>query len=183
VGEKSRDAKRELIELDDPTELADSEAVESGTVPPQTTVPTVIPKVHPRARERMVTVTDEVALEQARLASAVSDMPPAARPRAESLVEIDAGEADLDDLDEGEQVAILRARLHPLTRTPTLARKLTELGELLEDPRTAYVLGFIDGILPLETILEVTGVPELEALRVLDRMISQGIVVFERPAP
>ena len=54
---------------------------------------------------------------------------------------------------------------------------MTELGALLEDPKTAYVLGFVDGLLPLETIIDVTGLPELETLRVLDRMIAQSIVI------
>jgi hypothetical protein len=184
VGFESRDAKSDLLDLDDPTELEAS--LDSGTVPRPTVVPKFDPKKYAEdteVRGRMPTVTDELALEQARVASLPSDAPPKARPRADSLVEIDAGEADLDALDEGEQVAILRARLHPIERTPKLARNLTELGELLEDPKTAYVLGFVDGILPLETIIEVTGLPELDTLRVLDRMVAQGIVVFDANAP
>jgi hypothetical protein len=65
-----------------------------------------------------------------------------------------------------------------MTRVPALAKELSELGPMLSDPKTAYVLGFVDGILPLEIIVEVTGLPELDTLRVLDRMISQSVVVF-----
>ena len=96
----------------------------------------------------------------------------------DSSVEIDAGEEDLDTLDPAEQVAILSDRLAPLTRVPSLAKEMTQLGSLLEDPKTAFVLGFVDGILPLETIIDVTGLPELETLRVLDRMVAQSIVIF-----
>ncbi|MEA2752885.1 MAG: hypothetical protein QOI41_7028, partial [Myxococcales bacterium] len=145
-------------------------------------------------RERMPTLTDETALEHARLQSLPSNMPPPRRPMStvpgplldttrnprDSSVEIDTGEEDLESLDAGVQVAILSSRLAPLTRVPSLAKELAQLGALLEDPKTAYVLGFVDGLLPLETIIDVTGLPELETLRVLDRMVSQSVVIFRR---
>lgn len=195
------DARRELIELDDPTNLeASADDEKSGAQP----IPTIIPDFDPQlfaeaseVRERMSTLVDEESLEQARLASLPSNNPPpqplfSTSPGpllvdggddADALVEIDADEADLDALDGEEQAAILRARLTPLSRVPTMMRKLTELGGLLEDPKTAYVLGFVDGILPLDTIIDVTGLPELDTLRVLDRMVSQGIVVFRPSRP
>jgi hypothetical protein len=182
MGESSGDAKKELLELDDPTEdfdAPDMETAESGMVPRPTVRPDFDPVAYARKhgmRERMSTITDENALEQARLASMQSNLPPP-RPRFES-VEIDAGEEDLDALPTDEQIAIFHARLSPLSRTPTLAREMSKLGSLVEDPKTAYVLGFVDGLLPLETIVEVTGLPELDTLRVLDRMITQGVIVF-----
>ena len=195
----SKAKKNELLELDDPTKHSDSEpaAAESRVNP--VPIPTIIPKFDPEqyaeeseVRERMPTITDEDALEAARLQSMPSNLPPARRPMStvpgplleagrnprDSSVEIDTGEEDLDALDATEQVAILTDRLAPLTRIPSLAKAMTELGSLLEDPKTAYVLGFVDGILPLETIIDVTGLPELETLRVLDRMVAQSIVIF-----
>ena len=190
-------AKSDLLELDDPL---------SGDR--QGGIPTIIPKVDPAhvvgvtealgydeedsaVRERMPTITDEDALENARLQSLPSNLPPPRRPMStmpgaiadalrnprDSSVEIDTGEEDLDALDDAAQIAILSDRLGPLTAVPTLARPMSELGALVEDPKTAYVLGFVDGLLPLETIIEVTGLPELETLRVLDRMIAQSIVI------
>ena len=44
----------------------------------------------------------------------------------------------------------------------------------------AYVLGFIDGVLPLETIVEVAGLPELETLKILERAIEQNAISFGR---
>lgn len=198
VPKDASDARRELIELDDPTNLeASADDEKSGAQP----IPTIIPDFDPQlfaeaseVRERMSTLVDEESLEQARLASLPSNNPPP-RPLfstspgpllvddTDSLIEIDTDEADLDALDDDEQAAILRARLTPLSRVPTMMRKLTELGGLLEDPKTAYVLGFVDGILPLDTIIDVTGLPELDTLRVLDRMVSQGIVVFRPSRP
>jgi hypothetical protein len=189
VGENDDAAKNALLELDEPgapEAPADKEA--SGLL----ARPTVRPAfdLETEIRDRMPTITDETALEQARLLSLPSTAPPARRPMStvpgpiemknmrDSAAEIDAGEADVEGLDPADQLAILEGRLEPLTRVPMLAKELNELGTLLEDPKTAYVLGFVDGILPLETIIEVTGLPELDTLRVLDRMIDQAVVVF-----
>ncbi len=111
-------------------------------------------RVASEVRARAPTITDEVALEQARLASLPSDQPAPAE----------------------DPVARLRARLAPLGRVPSLAKQIDALGNL--DPKTAFVLGFVDGLLPLETILDVAGMPELEVLEVLDRMITQNVIVF-----
>lgn len=195
----SKANKRGLLELDDPAKDIGSEpaAAESRVNP--VPIPTIIPKFDPgqyaeesEVRERMPTLTDEAALEHARLQSLPSNIPPARRPMStvpgplieagrnprDSSVEIDTGEEDLDTLDAVQQVAILTARLAPLERVPSLAKEMAQLGALLEDPKTAFVLGFVDGILPLETIIDVTGLPELETLRVLDRMVMQSIVIF-----
>lgn len=202
MGEGPREAKKSgLLELDDPVSRPGSEpaGVESGINP--VPIPTIIPQYDPsqyaeesEIRERMPTLTDETALEHARLQSLPSNMPPPRRPMStvpgplldatrnprDSSVEIDTGEEDLESLDAAVQVAILSSRLAPLTRVPSLAKELAQLGALLEDPKTAYVLGFVDGLLPLETIIDVTGLPELETLRVLDRMVSQSVVIFRR---
>lgn len=194
MGEGPGDAKKELLELDDP--LAGDAGVASGIGTVEH--PTVIPQFDPsqyaeesEIRERMPTLTDEAALEQARIQSMPTNFPPPRRPMStvpgplvpagrDSSAEIDTDEADLDALGPDEQVAILTDRLAPMSRVPTLAREMTQLGGMLEDPKTAYVLGFVDGILPLETIVDVTGLPELDTLRVLDRMVAQGVVVFRR---
>ena len=63
-------------------------------------------------------------------------------------------------------------------RVPALVRKISELGPMIEDPKTAYILGFVDGLLPLDTIVEVAGLPELDTLRVLERAIEQRVIVF-----
>jgi hypothetical protein len=202
VGDGPREAKKGgLLELDDPTgqPASDPPGIESGINP--VPIPTIIPHYDPsqyaqesEIRDRMPTLTDETALEHARLQSLPSIMPPPRRPMStvpgplldagrnprDSSVEIDTGEEDLESLDASEQVAILSARLAPLTRVPSLAKDMAQLGALLEDPKTAYVLGFVDGLLPLETIVDVTGLPELETLRVLDRMVAQSVVVFYR---
>lgn len=171
------DAKKKLNELDDPSGVAPATAPRPTVVPPFDTAQYA---EQSEVRERMPTLTDEGALEEARLQSFRTNAPPPPfGPNVhDSSVEIDTGEADVDALDDDEQVALFTERLAPLTRVPTLAQEMQKLGPLLEDPKTAFVLGFVDGILPLDTIIDVTGLPELDTLRILDRMVAQGVVVF-----
>jgi hypothetical protein len=135
-------------------------------------------------REALPTIIDPVATEEARIASVLMDSAPprtaqgatTAAPEMEVNVEYET----VDALDPDEQLAFLRARLAPMKRIPALTRKLAELGPVIADPKMAYVLGFIDGVLPLETIVEVAGLPELETLNILERAIEQGAISFGR---
>ena len=131
-------------------------------------------------REKLPTIVDEAATEEARIASVLMDSsPPKARASLPDI-ELAVGYSEVEALAPDEQLAFLRARLAPMTRVPSLARKLTELGPVIEDPKTAYILGFVDGLLPLDTIVEVAGLPEVETLRILERAIDQHAVVFRR---
>lgn len=159
------------------------EPEESGLLPRETVRPPFDLEAYAEdvvGRERLPTIIDEAATEEARIASVLMDStPPRARASAPEI-EIAVGYSEVDALDPDEQLAFLRARLAPMTRVPSLARKLTELGPVIEDPKSAYILGFVDGLLPLETIVEVAGLPELDTLRILERAIDQHAVVFRR---
>jgi hypothetical protein len=154
---------------------------------PAVSRPTVRPDFDPRLlaeqseiRERATTITDEVALEAARVQS-IPTKPPGPRASvADAEISTTAEDDDLSALSPEEQIAVLRDRLAPLGRVPHLAAKLDELGEDLQDPKAAFIIGFVDGLLPLETIIEVTGLPERDTLEVLDRLIEQGHVVFKK---
>jgi len=153
-----------------------------GSSAPPTSRATVRPTFDPNLfaaeseiRERATTVTDEAELEAARLKSLPSAPPPRRPSMTSDVAEIAAAEAEVSD---EEQIAILRERLHPLSRVPSLAKKMSDLGKHVEDPRTAFVLGFVDGLLPLDTIVEVTGLPELDTLEILDRLVEANIIVF-----
>ncbi|MBX3215300.1 MAG: hypothetical protein KF850_24910 [Labilithrix sp.] len=188
MGAESRDIKH-LLDLDDEDGGGDEgpAAVESGTIPREAAPgETVRPAFDVEryaedtiGRERLPTITDEVAIEEARIASVLMDStPPRARLASAPEVEIAVRYSDVEALDEEQQLAFLRARLAPMTRVPSLARKITELGPLIEDPKTAYILGFVDGLLPLETIVEVAGLPEMDTLRILDRAVDQYVITF-----
>jgi hypothetical protein len=133
-------------------------------------------------RERLPTITDEAATEVARIASVLMDSNPPRARRSVPDIEIAVGYSEVEALRPDEQLALLRARLAPMSRVPALTRKLAELGPMIEDPKTAYVLGFVDGLLPLETIVEVAGLPELETLEALDRAIDHQVITFAKTA-
>lgn len=179
------DLKKHLLELDDPATAADEGgAVASSTQPTQQGRPTVVPAFDPLAfaeetehRDLAPTITNEVELEQARLASMSMSDPPL-RERHDSFVHVEAGEEDLEALEESAQVALLSERLGALDAVPALVKTGAELASQLEDPKSAFVAGLIDGLLPLETILEVAGLPSADTLRILDRMVTLGLVVI-----
>jgi hypothetical protein len=133
-------------------------------------------------RERQVTLTDEAATEEARIASVLMESKPPSKSRPKSLAEIEVNVryAEVEALRGEEQLALLRERLAPMSRVPSLVRGITELGPVIEDPKTAYILGFVDGLLPLETIVEVAGLPEIDALRILDRAIGAMVITFKK---
>lgn len=181
MGVPSRGSKVSL-DLDEP----DDDEQESGPLPRETLKPAFDVERYAEdmtGRERYATITDEAATEEARVASVLMDsIPPrasaAAAAQAGPEVEIDVHYADVDALAHDEQLTFLRARLAPMSRVPVLTRTIAELGPVIEDPKTAYVLGFIDGLLPLETIVEVAGLPDIDTLKILDRAVEQYLVTF-----
>lgn len=181
MGSETGDAKDGLLDLDDP--VGSAKGVDSGiTVSRETVRPAFDLKRYAEdsdIRERAPTITDEAAIEEARIASVLMDSRP---PRAASASAPDVAVrySDLDGLPLEEQLAVLRDRMDPLSRVASLSRPLTELGPLIEDPKTAYVLGFVDGLLPLETIVEIAGLPEIDTLRILDRALSQQVLEFKK---
>jgi hypothetical protein len=66
--------------------------------------------------------------------------------------------------------------LGDLQRTPSLARPLHELGSAPISPRAAFLLSRVDGTLSLDEILDVSGMPRLEAYRYLCQLLLRGIL-------
>ncbi|HEY4244881.1 MAG TPA: hypothetical protein VGM88_33935 [Kofleriaceae bacterium] len=66
--------------------------------------------------------------------------------------------------------------LGDLNRAPTLARPLHELAHAPISPRAAFLLSRIDGTLSLDEILDVSGMPRLEAYRYLCQLLLRGIL-------
>lgn len=69
-----------------------------------------------------------------------------------------------------------QAFLGDLQRTPVLARPLHELASAPISPRAAFLLSRIDGTLSLDEILDVSGMPRLEAYRYLCQLLLRGIL-------
>ncbi|HEY0190826.1 MAG TPA: hypothetical protein VGC42_06855, partial [Kofleriaceae bacterium] len=66
--------------------------------------------------------------------------------------------------------------LGDLQRIPALARPLHELGSAPISPRAAFLLSRVDGTLSLDEILDVSGMPRLEAYRYLCQLFLRGIL-------
>ncbi len=63
-----------------------------------------------------------------------------------------------------------------LSRAPILARPLHELASAPISPRAAFLLSRVDGTMTLDEILDVSGMPRLEAFRYLSQLLLRGIL-------
>jgi hypothetical protein len=71
------------------------------------------------------------------------------------------------------------ARLGPLDRVPEVLVQRTQLRWLSIDHRAGFVLSLIDGSSTLEMILDVCGMPKLDAIRILHELVQQKIVALK----
>jgi len=72
--------------------------------------------------------------------------------------------------------SVFQLFLGALERQPTLARPLHELASAPISPRAAFLLSRVDGMISLDEILDVSGMPRLEALRYLCQLFLRGIL-------
>jgi len=73
-------------------------------------------------------------------------------------------------------MSVFQGFLGNLDRQPSLARPLHELGSAPISPRAAFLLSRVDGALTLDEILDVSGMPRLEAYRYLCQLFLRGIL-------
>lgn len=71
---------------------------------------------------------------------------------------------------------VFQTFLGDLNRQPLLARPLHELATAPISPRAAFLLSRVDGSLSLDEILDVSGMPRLEAYRYLCQLFLRGIL-------
>jgi hypothetical protein len=71
-------------------------------------------------------------------------------------------------------------QLGPLDRIPAIIRRPAVTGNRANDERTEFLLSLIDRRSTLGAIIEVCGVPSLDALRTLHDLVQRGIVGFPR---
>jgi hypothetical protein len=124
-------------------------------------------------RAEMPTLTDEAALEVARLASLrrTSRPPP---PSASMEIEVE-WEPEPEDVEPVERFA---ARLGSFARVPTLTVPFDQLAALSIDNRMGFLIAMVDGTSSIQTLLDVAAMPMLEVLRTLVTLEEQGIVEF-----
>jgi hypothetical protein len=70
------------------------------------------------------------------------------------------------------------ARLGSLQRVPVIMVPPEQLRWMSIDQRAAFMLHNIDGISTLEMILDVSGMPMLDAMRILTELVQQRVIAF-----
>jgi hypothetical protein len=70
-------------------------------------------------------------------------------------------------------------QLGPLERIPGVIRRPVATGNRPIDQRTGVLLSLIDRQSTLGAIIELCGLPRLDALRILHDLVQRGIVAFE----
>lgn len=100
---------------------------------------------------------------------------------AEKLLEIDHDDGPVKVCAEscrGVLKQMYTTRIGPLDRVPIVMVARDQLRWLSIDHRAGFVLSLVDGVSSLEMILDVSGMPELDALRILSELAQQRIISF-----
>jgi hypothetical protein len=71
------------------------------------------------------------------------------------------------------------ARLGLMTQVPYVAVPLEQLRWLSLDHRAGFLLSHVDGISTLDEILDVSGMPRLEAMRTLYDLMQQKVIILQ----
>jgi hypothetical protein len=98
---------------------------------------------------------------------------------AESLLEENATDAEAREYAESCQAVLYEmyaAKIGPLTRVPVVEVARDQLRWLSIDHRAGFMLSLVDGVSSLEMILDVSGMPSQEALRILHQLVEQRII-------
>jgi hypothetical protein len=71
------------------------------------------------------------------------------------------------------------ARLGPLDQVPVVAVPAEQLRWLTLDHRSGFLLSHVDGVSTLEEILDISGMPHLEAMRIIYDLLQQKVIVLQ----
>ncbi len=100
---------------------------------------------------------------------------------AEKLLEKDPGNEPVRVCAEscrGILKQMYTTRIGPLDRVPLVMVARDQMRWLSIDHRAGFVLSLVDGVSSLEMILDVSGMPVLDALRILSELAQQRIISF-----
>jgi hypothetical protein len=100
---------------------------------------------------------------------------------AELLLAEDPADAEVVDCADKCRTVLegmYAARLGSLEQVPAVIVQRTQLRWLSIDHRAGFVLSLIDGSSSLEMLLDVSGMPRLDAMRILVELIAQRIVAL-----
>jgi hypothetical protein len=100
---------------------------------------------------------------------------------AEKLLEADPNDATVSGVADNCRTVLRQmcvAKIGPMDRVPMVMVPRDLLRWLSIDRRAGFVLSLVDGVSSLEMILDVSGMPELDTLRILTELAQQRIVSF-----
>lgn len=98
---------------------------------------------------------------------------------AEELLARDPDHEEAKECVERSRVALRElytSRLGPLDRVPLVAVARDQMRWLTIDHRAGFILSHVDGISNLEEIVDISGMAELDALRILSELVQQRII-------
>lgn len=89
------------------------------------------------------------------------------------------GEASKVSAECREQLmGLYEAKLGSVDRVPVVVMAREDLKALSIDHRAGFLLSHIDGVSSLETILDVSGMPRLDALRILVELVQKRVIAL-----
>ncbi len=100
---------------------------------------------------------------------------------AENLLQRDpVNDAALNCAEEcrNKLIQMYTARIGPLDRVPVVMVATEQLRWLSIDHRAGFLLSHIDGVSNLEMILDVSGMPLLDALKILCELVQQRVITM-----
>jgi hypothetical protein len=100
---------------------------------------------------------------------------------AETILHAEPGHADAQRYAESCRDVLKQmyaARLGPLDQVPVVAVGGDQLRWLTLDHRAGFLLSHVDGVSTLEEILDVSGMPQLEAMRIIADLLAQKVIVL-----
>ncbi|MGO8999895.1 MAG: hypothetical protein ACLQVI_41745 [Polyangiaceae bacterium] len=100
---------------------------------------------------------------------------------AESILAQDSTNADASRIADECRVKLIQmytARIGPLDRVPMVVVAREQLRWLSIDHRAGFLLSHVDGVSSLEMILDVSGMPLLDALKILTELQQQRVISF-----
>jgi len=101
---------------------------------------------------------------------------------AELLLTVEPGNLDAAECGEDCRTTLedqLVARLGSLDQVPLVGVPRAQLLHLGLDHRAGFILALVDGMSTLEMILDVCGMPKLDALRIVDELMRQKILALK----
>ena len=101
---------------------------------------------------------------------------------AEGILEDKPDNADVQRYAESCRDVLLQmyaARLGAMNQVPTVAVPPEQLRWLTLDHRAGFLLSHVDGVSSLEEILDISGMPHLEAMRIIYDLMQQRVIVLQ----